>query len=121
MHISDEFASTSPAEHPRGSPAGGRSINGRKYVQPQAILRAQLDADGSPLAFTEWAPLAQDRAGWSKLVTKFLFAIGKPHVRQPRCDTRVTPEDKQRFMAQRAAEAAERRALFDAATAAAPP
>jgi hypothetical protein len=36
-------------------------------------------------------------------------------------DTRVTPEDKQQFMAQRAAEATERRALFDTATAAAPP
>ena len=23
-----------------------------------------------PAAFTEWAPLAQDRAGWRKLVTK---------------------------------------------------
>jgi hypothetical protein len=48
-------------------------------------------------------PLAQDRAGWRKLVTKPPFAFGKPHVRQPRCDTRVTPEDKQRFVAQRAA------------------
>ena len=80
-----------------------------------------LDADGAPLAFTDWAPLAQDRAGWRKLVTKPPFATGKPHVRQPRCDTRVTPEDKQRFMTQRAAETAERRALFDAAADAAAP
>ena len=80
-----------------------------------------LDADGAPLAFTDWAPLAQDRAGWRKLVTKPPFAIGKPHVRQPRCDTRVTPEDKQRFMAQRAAETAECCALFDAAADAAAP
>jgi hypothetical protein len=56
-----------------------------------------------------------------KLVTKPPFATGKPHVRQPRCDTRVTPEDKQRFMTQRAAETAERRALFDAAADAAAP
>jgi hypothetical protein len=42
-------------------------------------------------------------------------------IRQPLCDIRVTPEDKQRFMAQRAAETAERRALFDAAAAAAAP
>ena len=35
-------------------------------------------------------------------------------VRQPRGDTRVTPEDKRRAVAQRAAEVAERRAVFDA-------
>ena len=42
------------------------------------------------------------------------FAIGKPVVRQPQGDTRVTPEDKHRAVAQRAAEIAERRAVFDA-------
>ncbi len=41
-------------------------------------------------------------------------AIGRPFVRQPRGDTRVTPEDKRRAVAQRAAEIAERRAVFDA-------
>ena len=40
--------------------------------------------------------------------------IGKPFVRQPRGDSRVTPEDKRRAVAQRAAEVAERRAAFDA-------
>ena len=64
--------------------------------------------------FTEWAHLAQDRAGWHKLVTAPPFAIGKPFVRQPRGDTRVTPEDKRRAVVQRAAEIAERRAVFDA-------
>ena len=64
--------------------------------------------------FTEWAHLAQDRAGWQKLVTAPPFAIGKPFVRQPRGDTRVTPEDKRRAVAQRAAEVAERRVVFDA-------
>ena len=48
------------------------------------------------------------------LVTTPPFAIGKPFVRQPRGDTRVTPEDKRRAVAQRAAEIAERRAVFDA-------
>ena len=47
-------------------------------------------------------------------VTTLSFAIGKPFVRQPRGDTRVTPEDKRRAVAQRAAEIAERRAVFDA-------
>ena len=58
--------------------------------------------------FTQWARLAQGRAGWHK------FATGKPFVRQPRGDTRVAPEDKRRAVAQRAAEIAERRAVFDA-------
>ena len=40
--------------------------------------------------------------------------IGKPFVRQPRGDTRVTPEDKQRLAEQRAAEIAKRRADFNA-------
>jgi len=40
------------------------------------------------------SPLVQDRAGWLKLATKVLFAIGKPQLRPPRCDTRVTPEEK---------------------------
>ena len=61
-------------------------------------------------AFTEWAPLAQDRAGWRKLVTP--FKLGKPFVRQPRGDTRLTPEAKQRVAEQRAAEIARRRADF---------
>ena len=44
---------------------------------------------------------------------KLRAAMGK-FVRQPRGDTRVTPEDKSRAVAQRAAEIAERRAVFDA-------
>jgi hypothetical protein len=61
--------------------------------------------------------LAQDRAGWRKLVTKRPFGVGKPRVRPSRCDTRVSPEDIRRFMAQRAAEVAQRRTIFDAAVA----
>ena len=41
--------------------------------------------------------LAQDRAGWLKLVTEVPFDIGKPQLRPPRCDTRVTPEEKRSF------------------------
>ena len=71
--------------------------------------------------FTKWACLAQGRVGWLSFVTTPPFAIGKPFVRQPRGDTRVTPEDRRRAVAQRAArsaqraaEVAERRAVFDA-------
>ena len=59
-------------------------------------------------------PLAQDRAGWHKLVTEPPFKLGKHFVRQPRGDTRVTPEVKQRLAEQRAAEIAKRRADFNA-------
>jgi protocatechuate 3,4-dioxygenase beta subunit len=97
--------------------AGGQDMtNGRslgRYLKHFDRARA----DGSAPAFTEWAALAQDRAGWWKLVTKRPFDVGKPHVRPPRCDTRVSPEDIWRFMAQRAAEVAQRRAIFDAAVA----
>ena len=67
-----------------------------------------------PTVLTEWAHLALDRAGWHKLVTTPPFAIGKPFVRQPRGDTRVITEDNSRAVAQRAAEIAERRAVFAA-------
>ena len=46
------------------------------------------------------------------LVTEPPFKLGKPCVRQPRGDTRLTPEDKQRVAEQRAAETARRRADF---------
>ena len=42
------------------------------------------------------------------------FTIGEVFVRQLRGDTRVTPEDRRRAVAQRAAGIAERRAVFDA-------
>ena len=51
-----------------------------------------------------------------KLVTKAPFSIGKPQLRPPRCDTRVTPEEKRSFLARRAQETEQRRALFNAET-----
>ena len=72
-----------------------------------------MDAN-PPAVITKWEHLAQDRAAWQKLVTEPPFAIGMPFVRQPRGDARVTPEDKRWAVAQRAAEIAERRAVFDA-------
>ena len=65
-----------------------------------------------PLAFVEWAALAQDRAVWCQRVTEPPFAIGKLFVRIPRGDSRATPEETWRARAPRAAEAAERRAEF---------
>ena len=60
---------------------------------------------GSPGAGPRRVAQARDRAP---------FKLGKPFVRQPRGDTRVTPEDKQRLAEQRAAEIAKRRADFNA-------
>ena len=61
-----------------------------------------VDDGGKAITFSESATLAQDRAGWLKLVTKAPFSIGKPQLRPPRCDTRVSPEEKRRFLARRA-------------------
>jgi len=77
-------------------------------------LQRHLYHFGLPTVLTEWAHLAQDRAGWQKHVTTSPFTIVKPFVRQPRGDTSVTPEDKRRAVAQRAAEIAGRRAVFAA-------
>ncbi len=99
------------------------------FVDPGALHRPRPRNDLRPVAstlprplqpptgFTEWAspPLAQDHAGWRKLVTEPPFELGKHFVRQPRGDTsRVTPEDKQRLAEQRAAEIAKWRADFNA-------
>jgi hypothetical protein len=54
-------------------------------------LIGQARTDGSALTFTELATLAQDRAEWRRLMTERPFGIGKPYVRPPRCDTRVSP------------------------------
>ena len=59
-------------------------------------------------------PSAGGRVGWHMFLTTPPFAIGKPFVRQPRGDARVTPKHFRRAVAQRAAEVAERRAVFDA-------
>jgi hypothetical protein len=97
--------------------AGGQEMTYGRSLGRYLKHFGQARADGSAPAFTEWAILAQDRAGWRRLVTKRPFGVGKPHVRSPQCDTRVSPDDMRRFMAQRAAEVAQRRAIFDAAVA----
>ena len=90
-----------------------RLAGGQEMTYGRSLER-HLEHFDISTTFTEWATLAQDRAAWHKLVTKPPFAIGKPFVRRPRGDTRVTPEDKRRHMAQRAAEISERRAAFHA-------
>ncbi len=49
--------------------AGGQEMTyGRSLQRHLALFNL-------PTAFTEWAPLAQDRAGWCKVVTKSPFKI----------------------------------------------
>jgi hypothetical protein len=95
--------------------AGGQEMTYARSLERHVKHVGLEHADGSALAFTEWATLVQDRVGWRTLVTKPPFDISQPHVRQLQCDTRVSPEYKRRFFAQRAAEAEQRRALFNAA------
>ena len=71
------------------------------------VASTSLDPLQPPDGLHRWAPLAQDRAGWHKLVTEPPFKLGKPFVRQPRGDTRVNSEDKQRLAKERAAEIAD--------------
>ena len=73
-----------------------------------------MDDGGKAITSSEWETLAQDRAGWLKLVTKLPFDIGNPQLRPPRCDTRATPEEKRRSLARRARETEQLRALFNA-------
>ena len=52
-------------------------------------LQCHLAHFNLPTAFTDWVSLAQDRAGWHKLVTESPFKLGKPFARQPSGDTRA--------------------------------
>ena len=74
-------------------------VTGGQEMTYGRSLERHLQRFDLPLTFTEWASLAQDRAGWHKRVTHPPFEIGKPFTRQPRGDTRVTPEEKRRRMA----------------------
>jgi hypothetical protein len=88
--------------------SGGQEMNfGRS-------LSRHLQHFGLPLAFTEWATIAQGRAKWHRLAAKPSFAICKPFLRQQRGDTKATPEDQRLAIARRAAEIKERRAIFAA-------
>ena len=47
-----------------------------RYFLTQNLDFFHLNHFDLPTVFTEWAHLAQDRAGWHKLVTTPPFAIG---------------------------------------------
>ena len=76
-------------------------------------LQRHLAHFSLPAALTEWSTLAQDRTGVAQArEIKPPFKLCELFVRQPRGDTRVTPEVKQRLAKEHAAEIARRRADF---------
>ena len=79
-----------------------RVAGGQEMAFGRSLQRHLNDFD-LPTVFTEWENLAQDHAGWHKPVTEPTFAIGRPFVRQPRGETRMTPEDKRRSLDRRTA------------------
>jgi hypothetical protein len=80
--------------------SGGQEMNfGRS-------LASYLQHFGLPLAFMEWATIAQDRATWYRLATK------PPFLEKPRGDTRATPEEQCWAIAHSAAETKQRWAIF---------
>ena len=89
-------------------------VSGGQEVTFGRSLSRYLNHFDLPVTYAEWAVLAQDRAGWYNRVTKAPFVIGKPFLRQPRGDTRLSEEDKGKEVARRKAEIKERRALFTA-------
>ena len=93
----------------KARPAFGEDMNNGRS------LERHLGHFDPPLAYNEWAHLVQSRTGWRTRVTAKPFDIGASHVRQPRGDTRVTPEAIWRLKAQRAAEAELRRAALNPA------
>jgi len=53
---------------------------------------------------------------WLAEARQVPFDIGKPQLRPPQCDPRVTPEEKWRYLARRAQETEQLRAIFSAET-----
>ena len=77
------------------------------------MARHSLKLTGSPLYFRAFFNVRPHVISGAR--HKVPFDIGKPQLRPPWCDTRVTPEEKRRlFFARRAQETEQRRALFNA-------
>ena len=68
---------------------------------PKDVFFGLVVDGGKAITLSELGILVQDRAGSLKLVTKAPFDIGKPQLQPPRCETRVTPEEKRRFLVRR--------------------
>jgi len=71
--------------------AGGQEMTYGRSLERHLKYSGLVDDGGKAITFSEWATLAQDRAGWLKLVTKAPVNIEKPQLQPPRCDT-ATPK-----------------------------
>ena len=60
---------------------------------PLALSQAFRPRARERLAFTKWVTFWLNHAERRKLMTKWSFDAGKPHVRPPRCDIRMTLGD----------------------------
>ena len=89
-------------------------VSGGQEMTYGRSLKRHLKRLVLPLAYTDSAHIAQSRTEWYKRATKPPFTIGKPFLRRPRGDSRRTAEQKHMDKTRRAAEEAERRAVFDA-------
>ena len=89
-------------------------VAGDQEMATGQSLQRNLNHFDLPTLFTEWAHLAQDRAGWHELVTTPPFAIGKPFVRATTGRHKGGSGGQAPGVAHHAAEISERHAAFDA-------
>ena len=61
--------------------AGGQEMTYGRSLERHLKYFGLVDDGGKAITFSVWATLAQDRAGWLKLVKKAPFSIGKPQLR----------------------------------------
>ena len=76
---------------------GGQDMTYGRSLERHLKYFGLVDDSGKAISFSDWATLAQDRAGWLKLVTKVPFDIGKPQLRPPRCDTQRRKKESGRL------------------------
>ena len=55
--------------------AGGQEMSYGRSLERHLKYFGLVDDGGKAITFSEWATLAQDRAGWLKLVRKRLSAL----------------------------------------------
>ena len=66
---------------------GGQQLTFGRSLERHLNYFGLVDDSGKAVTISEWATLAQDSAGWLKLVTKMPFDTGKPQLRPPSATT----------------------------------
>ena len=65
--------------------AGGQEMTYGRSLERHLKYFGLVDDGGKAITFSEWAALAQDRAGWLKLVTKAPFTRGEAELPGAAC------------------------------------